>query len=147
MGRIKIGDIFEVTINGTFGYFQYTHLNKLMGNLIRVPKARFRKKQPPSEPFERFECHAVFFPLSATLSDGVFQRLGNFIVSEKLAAFPLFKVGVQAPDIGLFQTRGVWDGEKEVALPSSVSSIEDLPEREIITYPLLVDMFKDFTIN
>lgn len=79
MGKVKIGDIFEINTGVGLAYLHYIHKDDVLGELIRI-LPRVNNDRPTS--LEEFihveESFMVFFPLSAAYRQKIVERVGYF---------------------------------------------------------------------
>ena len=111
--RAKPGDILEITTPKGLAYAQYTHQNAKLGGLVRVLPG-FYSERPvdlgslvagPS-------AFVVFYPVRASVSQGVVTVVENRAVPEHARDFPLFRSGTPHPVTKKVQTWWFWDGEQ-----------------------------------
>ena len=114
MGRIKIGDIIELSIPEGVAYAQYINKHKSYGALLRV-FSKLHKTRPDSlntilDGEIQFIC---FFPLQAAVKRQVVTVAGNAEVPINASVMPVFRNGVMDPKTQKVAVWWFWDGEKE----------------------------------
>lgn len=79
MGRIKVGDIFEINTPKGKAYLHYIYKDKETGDLIRVLTGLYSER-PAS--FDKLagskENYMVFFPLSAAAKQKIVEQVGHY---------------------------------------------------------------------
>ncbi|HBX87942.1 MAG TPA: hypothetical protein DEG09_04910 [Marinilabiliaceae bacterium] len=79
MGRIKVGDIFEINTPKGKAYLHYVYKDKTTGDLIRVLPGLYSDR-PAS--FDKLagskESFMVFFPLSAAYKQKIVEHVGHY---------------------------------------------------------------------
>jgi hypothetical protein len=86
VGRIQLGDVFEInTVKGN-AYFQYVYKDEKIGELIRVFSGFFRTRPSDIHTIVMSDVlYQVFFPLSAAQRRKIVGKVGNHsgFVSQK----------------------------------------------------------------
>ncbi len=109
--KIRVGDVFAVTVDGGFGLFLYSHQINMFGSLIRV----LRGIHPSAESLDlaqlvdQEEQFNAFYLVELAFKKQLISWVNNVCVPENKMAFPLFR------DSGKDFSTGkpiwwVWDG-------------------------------------
>lgn len=102
--RARIGDVLEIPTSRGLAYAQYTHQLPQQGGLLRVLDG-FHSERPANlaslvlGPLQ-FE---TLFPVTATVSRGIFEVVGNAPVPPERQSLPIFRGGMRPPDGGAIQ--------------------------------------------
>jgi hypothetical protein len=79
MGKIKVGDIFEISTPKGKGYLHYIHKDNTIGDLVRVLPGLYSER-PVS--FDKLagsrERYMIFFPLSAATKRKIVEQVGHY---------------------------------------------------------------------
>lgn len=115
--RIKIGDIIEIPTEQGYAYAQYTHVNKLMGNLIRVKPGLFVKRPIDTNLITKKENQIItFVPLQVMINRSIVTIISNEDIPVIDSKFPLFRNGIKHPEDNTRIKWWIWDGEKETLI-------------------------------
>lgn len=79
MGRIKLGDIFEINTTKGKAYLHYIYKDKTVGDLIRVLPGLYSDR--PDNLLKLAgskETFMVFFPLSAAYKQKIVEQVGHY---------------------------------------------------------------------
>jgi hypothetical protein len=144
---MNIGSIFEVDLGETLGYIMYTHKSERFGYVIWLLSRRYKERpKDVLEGFKKFDSTPTFFPLSTAVHDKLILPIGSSDVPLCMKKFPLFVTGVVAPEIGLMQPPGLWDGENDLPFPEGALRT-DYPPKQIIMFPVLCDRLREFPLD
>lgn len=144
MARVKIGDVVEISTCKGLAYAQYTHKNRLMGNLLRV--------FPGFHAIRPADFHAIvtgkpgfmtFFPLGAAVNRGIVAVVSNLPVPDHARPFPLFRAaGNRDRDTGKIKDWWLWDGDKEWRVGNITEEQRMLPIRGIWNDTMLIEQIE-----
>jgi hypothetical protein len=140
MTRLKIGDLVEVRTSLGLTYAQYTHKHARYGALLRVFKKVYAEKHRSLEDILNDEVRfSTFFPLKATVEQGIVEVVGSLPVPKVLSQFPVFRAGVIDPSTGKVATWWLWDGENEVKIGNLSEEQKHFPIRGVWNDTLLIE--------
>lgn len=111
----KIGDVFEITVEDKFAYFQYTHKHKKYGHLVRVYPGLYKKQlKNVSELTKQTSRFWIFYPLrTAVNKDGLVRLVSNEPIPEIFQQFPIMRFRGGIDHHGKVLSWWLWDGIKE----------------------------------
>lgn len=133
--------MFEVPTSRGLAYAQLSHRNKLMGALVRILPGLHRERPSDlSELARQPTAYFTFFPLEAAVRGKQVTRLGRVDVPPHAQAFPLFRAAGQIePGTGKVLDWWLWDGEREWRIGQLTHEQRDLPLREVVMPPMLIE--------
>lgn len=141
--RPKVGDIIEIDTPDGFAYAQYTHNHReppVYGELIRVWPGTFERRPNSFDALmERDEKFTTFCPLAASIKEGFCRIVENHEIPDRWVEFPLFKAGNENFETGRISNWWLWDGESSTNVGELDPKHYDLPMKQIVTIPLIVD--------
>ncbi|MFJ8234182.1 hypothetical protein ACIQ34_00395 [Ureibacillus sp. NPDC094379] len=83
MGRLRIGDVFEIETSRGKGLFQYVHKDERIGSLIRIlPNLYKGEFVIKDELIEEKELYLIHFPLGAALWRKIVKKIGNYPIPQ-----------------------------------------------------------------
>ena len=79
MGRLKIGNVFEIVTSNGIGLFQYVHKDETIGELIRILPCLFEEGYViEDELVEKKELYLIHFPLGSALNQRIVTKKGSY---------------------------------------------------------------------
>jgi hypothetical protein len=140
MGRLKIGDIIEISTQKGLAYAQFTHKHRVFGELIRIIPG-FWQRRPESFGAIADQAHVFvcFFPVSAAVNRGIMEVVGNATVPKEAQRFPVFRDGIADPVTGKVAVWWLWDGENEWKVGNLTSEQRKFPVSGVWNDTLLVE--------
>jgi len=137
--RAKIGDIVEISTTKGLAYAQLTHKHPMYGELVRVVEGFHSVRPAIGDVADRDTRFVTFFPLTAAVSRGIFQIVGNAPVPEPSKQFPIFRSGTPDPQTKKVANWWLWDGQNEWRVPSLSPEQQKYPILGIWNDTLLVE--------
>jgi hypothetical protein len=133
--KFNIGTLFEIKTEKGYVYGVYALEHDLDGSLLKL--IPFQYPTPIRDPtilFHETKQYRSLFTVGDLFLQGQGVEVrGEISLSQKLQSFPLFRTGVIAPEIGLFQEIKIYDGIN--SHPQSTFphvNVQDLPAREVL---------------
>lgn len=81
MGRIKVGDIFEINTPKGKAYLHYIYKDKTIGDLIRVLPGLYSERPAGFDKLAASkERYIIFFPLSAAYKQKIVEQVSHYPV-------------------------------------------------------------------
>ena len=155
MGRkLKIGDLFEVQTSKGLGYVQFCHRDASgpadHGPLIRAIEGLHRQRPAELEDVARRPLlFWTFYPLGAALYHKLVSYVGNFVIPEEAATFPVLRSDTGSDRSGLVHQWLILgrslDLRKRILREVQILTEEEqrLSHSSIITHPLLVEYLEE----
>lgn len=90
--KSKFGDVFEIATPAGLAYVQFTHLNDVMGHLVRVLPGLFATRpEDIGELAKQKELYFVFYPLDYAWRDNKVSFVSNQPIPEWAQPYPLMR--------------------------------------------------------
>jgi hypothetical protein len=136
----KIGDVFEIRTQKGLAYGMFTHYKQGYGAVIRIFD-RVYPSRPASiaEILKNAVQFTTFFPLSAAVSQELFEVVGNSEVPGELEDFPVFRTGMRNPLNSHIESWSLWDGERSLKVGKLTRDQYRLPIRSIWNDSILIN--------
>ena len=134
--RPKLGDILEISVEGGYGYLQYTHQHERYGGLVRAFDLVSSNRLASIESLRFVPIRfSTFFPVRAAKKEGIVTVVGSLPIRESLQDFPIFQA--RAPGEGPWW---LWDGETEWEVGELTKKEMCYPTRGVVNDTLLREM-------
>lgn len=139
-GSVKIGDVIEIPTPSGLVYAQVSHTHPEFGHLIRVLPGIHERPPDVRDLAKGPHVWSTFYPVDASLRRGFSRKVGSYPVPSHARRFPLFRAaGLPHPNTGLVTEWWLWDGRHETRIGALTDEQWDLPPREVLTHPTLVE--------
>ncbi len=135
-----IGDIIEIKTRKGFAYAVFTHYKPKYGAVIRVFDRIFPSRPSDIQGIAHSPVQFItLFPLSAAVSQGIFEIIGNIELPDSLASFPIFRTGIRNPSTGHVESWSLWDGDRSIKVGKLKTDQYRLPLRGIWNDTILIE--------
>ena len=141
--RYKVGDVFELPVQGGYAYVQITHQHKSRGEVVRL----IRGVHSASSRNARDVAHlptqcVVLYLVGVAADDGVARHVGHAEVPEADRRFPMFRQSIDIPPRPDSIWR-VWSGEGDpVGVGRLTADLAKLPLNRNITNDDVVNIIE-----
>lgn len=140
---VKVGDVFEIETAKGRAYFQYFGKAPVMGALIRVLPGTYDADPELSKLVEEKTNFWVFFPVSASLKQGVIKKKGNFPLPVHSKEMPVFRSGIINQETKRVNTWWFWDGTQEWMVGSITDEQRKMPIKAAWNDTMLIKRIED----
>lgn len=141
MGRVKLGDVFEIETSVGMAYFQVTYNHReppKYGYLIRVLKELNITEDIICEKTQNEERFFVFFPVGAALNRKIIRKICNCPIPQHANSFPVLRIPGNIALGGKVLDWRIWDGQKRYRIESLSDEQKRLSLGEIWNDTMLI---------
>ncbi len=133
MGKIFIGDVFEIETELGLSYGQLTHRHLTHADVLRIFKPKFTSRPTDISSLANEEVEfTVLCAVGAGFKAGVLPCVGTAPVRDDLSQFPKFRSGNRSPQAPNNDDWWIWDGVNEDRVGSLSEEEMKYPRKAIL---------------